>query len=212
LPHLRERSESSLSLASIPDLLLPRICEGFTERHDVPRQDYSTDECGASHKARMTNIWAAVFVLSPFLGPFFGGFIVAKTTWFVPTQQPFSPLSNFLLTQLPPHSNRRWAFWVESIATGLGLVLVILLIDETFYNRAVPVDQQPPRGTRLTRLLGIPQWRSRKYRYTFWDSFTRPFRTVAKPVVALAYIYYMLVSLRPLLNSDHLFRVLSMRC
>ncbi|KAF9517578.1 hypothetical protein BS47DRAFT_509296 [Hydnum rufescens UP504] len=118
--------------------------------------------------ARMINVWAGCFILSPYLGPFIAGFIVSNTTW-------------------------RWAFGSYSIFTFICFIGVALFVDETYYNRRTPYPPVAPPivGTKFTRMLGIPQWKTRHERMSFVEAFLRPFRALAKPVVLLVIFFYM---------------------
>lgn len=88
-------------------------------------------------------------------------------------------------------------FWVYTAMTALGLVLVVLFVDETFYDRRIPTEAQPPRGTRIGRLLGVPQWQSRRLRNSFGEACMRSVRAILKPTVAISCLYYLLVSALP---------------
>ncbi|KAI0129446.1 major facilitator superfamily domain-containing protein [Xylariales sp. AK1849] len=118
-------------------------------------------------RARKINIWASFFVISPYLGPLFAAFITATKPWPTP-------------------------FWVYSALTALCLVFVILFLEETFYDRRIPQSDQPSRGSRLSSLLGISQFRSRHLRNSFVQAWMRPLRTIAKPVVFISNLYYFL--------------------
>ena len=84
----------------------------------------------------------------------------------------------------------RWPFWIYTIETGLCLLAVIAFVDETFYDRQLDPSQQAPRGSWLSRLVGIEQWRSRYLRNTFWQAISRALKTVSNPVVFMADFYY----------------------
>lgn len=71
------------------------------------------------------------------------------------------------------------------------LVLVILFVDETYYDRSIPQDQQPIRKSRLARLIGIEQWKSRHQRISFAQACMRPVFTILKLPVLLATVYYI---------------------
>ncbi|KAF8293646.1 MFS general substrate transporter [Clavulina sp. PMI_390] len=121
--------------------------------------------------ARMINFWAGCFVLSPYLGPFVAGFITSNTTW-------------------------RWAFGSYSIFTGLCTIATALWVEETYYNRRRRYNPEKPLpdsyyGNHWTRLVGIPQWRTRRERITLKEAVARPFRALVKPVVALSCAFYI---------------------
>ncbi|KAI0009194.1 MFS general substrate transporter [Xylariaceae sp. FL0662B] len=118
-------------------------------------------------RARKINIWASFFVISPYLGPLLAAFQVDTKPWPTP-------------------------FWVYTAETGLCLLLTIAFVEETFYDRRRPQAEQPGRGTRLTRILGVAQFNSRHLRNTFWQACMRPLRAITKPVVFISCCYYFL--------------------
>jgi len=118
-------------------------------------------------RARKINIWAAFIILSPYLGPLLAAFMIATKPWPVP-------------------------FWVYTAETALALILTILFVEETFYDRRIAPSTQPPRGSRIARLLGTSQYRSRHLRNTFGQACSRIFIVIAKPPVYLASVYYLL--------------------
>lgn len=117
--------------------------------------------------ARKINIWAAFVVLSPYFGPLFTAFIISTQRW-------------------------QWAFGLYSIETGLCFIAIILFFDETFYNRRIPTSQQPPRRSRLLRMIGVEQWHSRSQRSSFFEAMKRPLQMIIRLPVLLAVFYYLL--------------------
>ncbi|RVX67272.1 hypothetical protein B0A52_09309 [Exophiala mesophila] len=118
-------------------------------------------------RARKINVWSSFIILSPYFGPLFAAFIISTQSWQVP-------------------------FWVYVAETGLVLVLVILFVDETYYDRRIPAASQPARGTRISRLLGISQWKSRHLRNTLGQALMRPIKVAIKPTVFISCFYYLL--------------------
>ncbi|KAI1301066.1 major facilitator superfamily domain-containing protein [Xylaria venustula] len=118
-------------------------------------------------RARKINLWASFFILSPYLGPLLAAFQITTKPWPTP-------------------------FWVYTAETALALTLVILFVEETYYDRRIVQSDQPDRGNRITSLLGIAQWRSRGRRNTFFQACMRPVRVVSKPTVLISGIYYFL--------------------
>ncbi|KAJ8121952.1 hypothetical protein O1611_g9967 [Lasiodiplodia mahajangana] len=118
-------------------------------------------------RARKINIWASFFILSPYLGPLLAAFQIATKPWPTP-------------------------FWVYTAETALALVLTVLFVQETYYDRRIVPSEQPDRGNRITSLLGIAQWKSRSRRNTFWQAWMRPIRVISKPTVLLSCFYYFL--------------------
>lgn len=117
-------------------------------------------------RARKINIWAAFIILSPYFGPLFAAFMIATQPWPVP-------------------------FWVYTAETGLCLLLTALFVDETYYDRKLG-HEQPPRHSRLQRVIGVEQFRSRHYRNTLSQALMRPVKVISKPTVLISTIYYLL--------------------
>ncbi|AEO71904.1 uncharacterized protein THITE_2124783 [Thermothielavioides terrestris NRRL 8126] len=118
-------------------------------------------------QARKINIWASFIIISPYMGPLLTAFITDKLRWPV-------------------------AFWVFFAMNALGLVLVVCFLDETYYDRSIPAAEQPPRGSRVARLVGVSQWRSRHLRNTFTQACWRTIRVLLLPTVALSCLFYAL--------------------
>jgi nitrate/nitrite transporter NarK len=116
--------------------------------------------------SRKINIWACFIVLSPYLGPFVASLIIWKSTW-------------------------PWAYWILTILWGFALILIVSFMDETYYDRTIPQDQQPVRKSRLLRIIGVEQWRSRHQRNTFFQAFKRPAVAITKIPVILGTLYYV---------------------
>ncbi|OBT55600.1 hypothetical protein VE04_03638 [Pseudogymnoascus sp. 24MN13] len=117
--------------------------------------------------ARKINIWSAFIILSPYFGPMFTAFIIDTVKW-------------------------QWAFGLYTIMTGLCLILIMIFADETYYDRRIPIDAQPARGSHDSRMLGIAQWKGRRHRNTITQALLRPFITISKLPVFLTVVYYML--------------------
>jgi MFS family permease len=116
--------------------------------------------------SRKINVWSAFITVSPYLGPLLAAFMITKLSW-------------------------RWPFWIYTIETGLCLIGIILFLDETYYDRRIPIDKQPPRQSRLLRLVGIEQYRSRHLRNTFLQAIIRPVKVILKPTVLISTIYFL---------------------
>ena len=121
--------------------------------------------------ARKIGIWVAIFILSPYLGPFFANFIIAGT------------------------GDWRAVMWLVFAICSADLVLILLICDETYYNRSVPIDEQPPRPHsllgRLSRIVGVWQIRYHKnYFKTFSHCLNRLLFTFLKPIIIPAMFYY----------------------
>lgn len=64
-------------------------------------------------------------------------------------------------------------------------------MDETYYNRKIPRDQQPERKSRFMRLVGYEQWQTRQQRISFFAAMRRPIITIIKLPVLLISLYYV---------------------
>lgn len=116
--------------------------------------------------ARKIGIWVAWFIMSPYLGPFFANFIVAGTGQWRPVM------------------------WLNFGIIWLDLILILLFGDETYYNRSIPTEQQPPRGSRIARVLGIWQIKNHKgYFKSLKVCIKRMLSCLFKPVVIPAMLY-----------------------
>lgn len=65
-------------------------------------------------------------------------------------------------------------------------------MEETYYDRRITAANQPQRGSRIARLTGIAQYRSRHLRNSFGQACMRPIRVILKPTVFLSSLYYLL--------------------
>ena len=116
--------------------------------------------------ARKIGIWVAFFIMSPYLSPFFGNFIIAGLGEWRPI------------------------FWLVFAICCADLVLILAFADETFYNRSVPQTEQPNRGTRIMRVLGVWQVKNHNgYFKTFGQCVRRLLQTLFKPLVIPAMLY-----------------------
>ncbi|KAI9800786.1 MAG: hypothetical protein M1833_003203 [Piccolia ochrophora] len=117
-------------------------------------------------QSRKINIWASFIILSPYFGPLIAAFMITTLEW-------------------------EWPFWLYTIETGLCLIAIVLFVDETYYDRRISQADQPPRVSRVKRIIGIEQWHSRSQRNTFWQASMRPVKVILKPTVFLSNVYYM---------------------
>ena len=84
----------------------------------------------------------------------------------------------------------QWAYWIITILWAVVLILIVAFMDETYYNRKIPRDQQPERKSRLLRLVGYEQWQSRHQRNSFSAAMMRPVVTIIKLPVLFISLYY----------------------
>lgn len=119
-------------------------------------------------RARKINIWAGFIILSPYLGPLFSAFIITTQKWI-------------------------WPFWLLACLTGTSLILTILFVPETYYNRRVDPLQKPANGNRILTLIGVHQRRVDLLApNTLVDTVVRPAKVLFKPTVFLSCLYYLL--------------------
>ncbi|KAK6543578.1 hypothetical protein TWF694_000322 [Orbilia ellipsospora] len=118
--------------------------------------------------ARKIGIWAAIFLVSAYLGPCLGNFIISGTgEW-------------------------RNVFWVVFGLCCFDLILIVLFADETWYIRNAP--QKTPRGNRLLRLVGVWQVQNHKELrlVSFPKSWMRLVKVLFRPTMLPIMFYYML--------------------
>ncbi|CAE6445754.1 unnamed protein product [Rhizoctonia solani] len=118
-------------------------------------------------EARKVNIWTFSFVVSPFLGPFLFGFLVERQSW-------------------------RWAYGIGCIYSGVVLLLIVLFLDESMYDRKYfPAPTPSTKGLRhrIETLVGITGFKMYKYRIPILTAVWRPFETLLNPRIFLACIF-----------------------
>ena len=116
--------------------------------------------------ARKIGIWFLLYFTAPSLGPMCGSFLLAYTPGW---QSPF---------------------WLSLAYNTAALCLVIAFVDESWYRRDIPTCDQPDRGKRVFRLLGL--WQIRNHHGYFpavVQSYVRVFIVIFKPVIFLAVLY-----------------------
>lgn len=116
---------------------------------------------------RKINIWSTALILSPFLGALFMAAIISVNTW-------------------------RWGFAIVCILAGIALLATIAFLDETFYPRHLKAEQVPVRKSRLQRLIGREQYKTKYIGNSFLGAASRPALAICKIPVFLACLYYFL--------------------
>ncbi|KAK4549112.1 hypothetical protein LTR36_007568 [Oleoguttula mirabilis] len=112
---------------------------------------------------RKINIWSAFIIVSPYLGPFMASFVIWRLNW-------------------------RWVYWIYAILNYAGFFLILLFVDETFYDRSVPLDKQPSWKSRMLRLTGI----ERHGRHSVVEALSLPVIAISKIPVAIITVFYFL--------------------
>jgi MFS family permease len=118
-------------------------------------------------RARKIGIWTCLFIASPYFGPLFAYFMLADLGHWKPT------------------------LWLNFAMQALYVVLLFVFLDETWYNRRVPHQSQPSRGTgftsRILRLIGYWQIKNHTYFMTLRHSISRFAEALFKPVLLVVY-------------------------
>ncbi|KAF7586330.1 hypothetical protein BBP40_009058 [Aspergillus hancockii] len=153
----------SAAATSFPSYLAARIINGFF---------CSVGQGGAlmwikdlfffHEHPRVINYVEFSIIMSPYLGPLITCFIVSEVSW-------------------------RWGFWLCTIMSGIGLILVLFL-DETLFDRKHPL---PSRGTYFGRLTGAHQANAWQHR-SFTQCLARPVVAITKIPVWTILVYYFL--------------------
>jgi len=125
-----------------------------------------TDMYPIHRQARNINIWALGFLASSSVSPFLFGFLVAKTSW-------------------------RWSYGIGSIYSGLVLLLIVFFGRETLFDRGV--KGLPPRPAdsliyRFETLVGVTGVKLAKYRVTWLETLSTPFKLIWRPHLLLILI------------------------
>ena len=113
-------------------------------------------------RARKINIWAFSFLIGPYLGPFVSGFIAEKLDW----RNNFGVLCGFY---------------------GFSVLLIILLGDETLYDREKDGEKVSRSGVveRIYRLTGIAGVRDCAGRPSLWEVTKDLFGLLLRPYLLL---------------------------
>lgn len=96
------------------------------------------------------NCWAGPTIVAPYIGPMLASFILTSLSW-------------------------RSAFVFLSILNFIAWLLIILFLDEPYFNRNINISNLPPPGPRWKRLLGISQNQPAWQRASFWTALSGPF-------------------------------------
>ncbi|KAJ7069116.1 MFS general substrate transporter [Mycena amicta] len=118
-------------------------------------------------QCRKLNIWTAGFIISPFVSPFFLGFLVA-------------------------HANYRWAYGVGCFLSLAVLIITVFFAEETMYDRTIhPVPPRPTAGLRyrIETLLGLTGFKMSSYRPPWRECIVSPLRVLWRPQALLIMLY-----------------------
>lgn len=115
--------------------------------------------------AKKIGIWTSCFLISPYFGPLLANFIVWGTnSWRAP-------------------------YWMVFALGCLVMVLIILFIDEPWYRRDILLENQPIKGRRIFRVLGVWQLRHNAYFLALPTSCRRLTSVFIKPIIIPIIIY-----------------------
>lgn len=112
---------------------------------------------------RKINIWSVFIISSPYLGPFMASFVIWRLSW-------------------------HWVYWIYAILNYAVFIIIVLFVDETFFDRNLAIEKQPAWKSRLLRLTGF----ERHCRYSFIEALSRPLIAVSKIPVIIITIFYFL--------------------
>ena len=116
--------------------------------------------------ARKIGIWTAMFLASPYFGPLFANFIISGTGWW------------------------RGVYWLLFGLGCLNLVALLCFLDETWYRRDIPLDDQPANGPRILKVVGVWQIRAHHgYFGTVLGSYQRLLSVLTKPIILPVMVY-----------------------
>lgn len=117
-------------------------------------------------RARKIGLWATLYIASPYIGPCLGNFVI--------------------------HETKNWpdVYWLCVGVVGLQVILVLLFVDETWYNRDVHAHDHPVRQTglraHLMRLTGLWQLQNHKNYFPAIGTTCKKFALIiTRPVVFL---------------------------
>lgn len=158
----------SAGASTFNEFMAARILNGFFSVVTYPATLIYVNDLFFLHEhARKVNAWAFSVLLAPYLGPLITSFMLTKVSW-------------------------RWVFGLYTILTGLSLIAVVLFSEETYYDKSIPPDEQPKPVSRLSRLVGVEQLKSRRLHNSFGDALMRPIKTLLKPTVFISGVFYLL--------------------
>jgi predicted MFS family arabinose efflux permease len=115
-------------------------------------------------EARKIGIWAATFLVAPYLSAQLGNFIVGTGQW-------------------------RLVVWMCVGVEVLALCLIVLLADETFYDRTLRPERQPRRSRRILRVVGSCQMRNHWYYCSIRRACERFVKVLVRPAVVMIMVY-----------------------
>ncbi|KAI0284707.1 MFS general substrate transporter [Russula aff. rugulosa BPL654] len=135
-----------------------------------------TDMYPFHRQARMLNVWTMGFIISPFLSPFAFGFLVARTRLVFPILMRCSDSGLYV--------SWRWAYGIACMYGLSVLSLIVFFGRETIYDRGLKDLPSRPTSSlqyRIEMLIGITGVKMAKYRATWYEAVSAPFRLFWRP-------------------------------
>lgn len=74
----------------------------------------------------------------------------------------------------------------------MAWLLIVFFMDETFYPRHLAPGEVPLRKSRILRVLGIEQWKTKLIPNSFWQAGMRSWTAITKLPVLLSFVYYFM--------------------
>ncbi|KAN0107659.1 Major facilitator superfamily domain containing protein [Russula decolorans] len=118
-----------------------------------------TDMYPFHRQARMINIWTMGFMFAPFLSPFAFGFLVSRANW-------------------------RWTYGIGCMYSLFVIFIIACFGRETMYDRGLknlPSRQTGGLRYRIETLVGMTGAKMAKYRVTWYEAVSAPFKLVWRP-------------------------------
>jgi hypothetical protein len=95
--------------------------------------------------------------------------------------------------------------WLNFGIIALGVLVTVAFGDETFYPRHLMPDRIPQRKSRLLRVIGVEQYRTKYTTNTFWEAGSRLGYTATRlPVFLICLFYFFDCMEDPPPSSDHI--------
>ncbi len=153
---------------SFDSFMTARILNGFfSSVAQAGGLMWISDMFVTAEQPRKINFWSSFIIIAPFIGPLVSAFIVTRTTW-------------------------PWVFWLVTMLSAVCWILMVLFLDETFFNRtAIPRTTPPPRSSRFLRLLGVEQYKKKLVGNSLKQALVRPAVAITKLPILLSSLYYM---------------------
>lgn len=88
--------------------------------------------------------------------------------------------------------NWRTGMWLDFGIITFALIVTVVVVDETFYPRHLPMDQIPASKSRVMRLIGIEQIRSNWTTNSLVEAGERLAKTLIRLPVFFTCLFYFI--------------------